>query len=150
MDTLRMHQLTKEMVAGELRLLGDPHPAAAAVVRRTLVAAFQGAPRGTLPTQVIEDAVKGAMTALLLADHNLARGGVAILAAVLDVAAEAQLDPTETMRAALRGLADMRRFVEAPRLDELRTEIGARYMGAGEEFAALLRASAPFEAPAPR
>ncbi|MBI2384518.1 MAG: hypothetical protein HYV14_00735 [Elusimicrobia bacterium] len=140
MDELRIVQLTKEMVAEELRLLGDPCAAAACVVRKTLMAALQGAPAGdTAPTRVIEDAVKGAMTALLLADHSMTRGSILILEAVMDTASKRDLDPTDSMRAALKGLADLRRFVDPSRIDDIRLEIEAHYMGAGEVFMEYLR-----------
>lgn len=140
MDELRLVQLTKEMVAEELRLLGDPCAAAAAVVRKTLMAALQGsAPGDTPPTRVIEDAVKGAMTALLLADHSMTRGAILILEAVMDTASKRDLDPTDSMRAALKGLADLRRFVDPSRIDDIRLEIEAHYMGAGEVFMEYLR-----------
>ena len=140
MDELRIVQLTKEMVAEELRLLGDPCAAAANVVRKTLLAAFQGAaPGDTPPTRVIEDAVKGAMTALLLADHSMTRSSILVVEAVMDVATKRDLDPTESMRAALKGLADLRRFVDPARMDDIRLEIEAHYMGAGEVFMEYLR-----------
>ena len=140
MDELRLVQLTKEMVAEELRLLGDPCAAAAAVVRKTLMAALQGAaPGDTPPARVIEDAVKGAMTALLLADHSMTRGAILILEAVMDTASKRDLDPTDSMRAALKGLADLRRFVDPSRIDDIRLEIEAHYMGAGEVFMEYLR-----------
>lgn len=140
MDQLRIGELTKEMVAEELRLLGDPCIAAAAVVRKALTAAFRSAPADLAPpARVIEDAVKGAMTALLLADHSLARGAILVLEAVHDVAEECHLDPTECMRAALHALAELRRFVEPARLDDIRLGIEAHYMGAGEVFVEYLR-----------
>lgn len=140
MDELRLVQLTKEMVAEELRLLGDPCAAAASVVRKTLMAAFQGAASGdTAPARVIEDAVKGAMTALLLADHSMTRGSILILEVVMDVASKRDLDPTDSMRAALKALADLRRFVDPSRIDDIRLEIDAHYMGAGAVFMEYLR-----------
>ena len=146
MDELRIHQLTKEMVAEELRVLGDPCAAAAAVVRKTLSAALQSPPEGTPPERIVEDAVKGAMTALLLAEQSLARGGLLVLEVVVDVAAKAQLDPTEAMRAALRALADLRRFVDPARMDDVRLAIEAKYMGAGEVFVEYLSAPLPPQA----
>lgn len=135
MDELRLVQLTKEMVAEELRLLGDPCGTAANVVRKTLMAALQGSAPGDTPAaRVIEDAVKGAMTALLLADHSMSRGSILVLEAVMDVSAKRDLDPTDSMRAALRGLADLRRFVDPARIDDIRLEIERHYMGAGEAF----------------
>ena len=67
MDQLHIGELTKEMVAEELRLLGDPCAAAAAVVRKSLTAALKSAPASVAPpARIIEETVKGAMTALLL------------------------------------------------------------------------------------
>ena len=150
MDELRIHQLTKEMVAEQLRRMGDPCAAAAAVVRQSVSAALRGMPEGTAAERVVEDSVKGAMTALLLADQCLSRGGLLVLAAVVDAAAEAQMDPTEAMRSALRGLADLGRFADPARIEEIRVEIEARYMGAGEVFVEYLRTSRPPGAPASR
>jgi hypothetical protein len=150
MDELRIHQLTKEMVAEELRILGDPCAAAAAVVQKTLTAALQCPPEGTAPERIVEDTVKGAMTALLLAEQSLARGSILVLEVVVDVAAKAQLDPTESMRAALRALADLRRFVDPNRIEDIRLAIDAKYMGAGEVFVEYLRAPVPPKTSAPR
>ncbi|MDX6770991.1 MAG: hypothetical protein SF051_15770 [Elusimicrobiota bacterium] len=141
MNETRFGQLTKEMVAEELRRLGDPCAAAALVVGKTLAAALDGpASLGqTSPEQVIEDAVKGAMTALLLADQSLTRGAILALEAVAEAAGERHIDPTTAMLAALRGIADLRRFVEPDRMDGIRLEIEAHYHGAGEAFAQYLR-----------
>jgi hypothetical protein len=98
--------------------------------------------------EAVEDVVLGAMTALLLADQNLARGGMLVLEAVNDAAAAAQLDPTDAMCAALRGVAEMRRFVEPTGLNELREAILAQYMGAGAVFDGYL--SEPLEPEPPR
>ena len=142
MDELRFVQLTKEMVAEELRLLGDPCTAATAVVRKTLQAAFQvPSASDAAPARVIEETVKGAMTALLLADHSLTRGSILIVESVMDVAAKRDLDPTESMRAALKGLSDLKRFVDPARIDDIRLEIEAHYMGAGAVFMEYLAAA---------
>jgi len=149
MDELRIGQLTKEMVAEELRQLSDPCAAAATVVRKTLSIALNGSPAGETPyVLVIEDAVKGAMTALLLADLSLSRGAILVIEAVHDVALERELDTVEAMRAALKGLADLRRFVTAQKVDEVRHAIETRYMGAGEMFGEYLSESQRAEAAA--
>lgn len=151
MDELRIHQLTKEMVAEELRQMGDPCATAAGVVRRTLTAALKAPPDSASPARVVEDAVKGAMTALLLAEQNLSRGAMQVLAAVLDSAEAGGVDPTDAMRAALHGVADLRRFTDPDRLEEIRLAIDAKYMGAGEVFAEFLREPIPGgSTPAPR
>lgn len=125
MDELRLVQLTKEMVAEEVRLMGDPCATAA--------------PGDTPPARIIEDAVKGAMTTMLLADQSMTRGSILVVEAVMDVAAKRDLDPTDSMSAALKGLADLRRFVDPARIDDIRLEIEAHYMGAGEIFKEYLR-----------
>jgi hypothetical protein len=150
MDELRLHQLTKEMVAEELRRLGDPCAAAAAIVRKSVGAALKNLPEGTEASRVVEDGVKGAMTALLLADQSLPRGGMLVLEAVLAAADEAHADPTETMRAALLGMADLRRFADPARIEEIHAAIEAKYMGAGEVFVEFLRAPVADGRPAPR
>lgn len=140
MDDLKISQLTKELVAEELRRMGDPCGAAAVVVCRTLTVAL---PAAKDPEPVIVDAVKGGMTALLLADQSLARGAILLLEAVLQASGEANLDPTESMKAALKGVASLKKLVEPARLDDIRLEIDAHYMGAGEVFVQYLRADDP-------
>lgn len=109
-------------------------------MRKTLAAALRNPSHGTSPARIIEDAVKGEMGALLLADYSLSRGALFVLEAVHEASVEAHLDPTEAMCAALRGIADLRRVVQPVRLDEIRIEVAARYMGAGEVFSEYLRA----------
>jgi hypothetical protein len=70
-----------------------------------------------------------------------------VLEAVVDVASEGHMDPTEAMRAALSGLADLRRFADPARIDEISAEIAAKYMGADEVFHEYLRAPLPDGAP---
>ena len=139
MDELRIGQLTKEMVAEELRLLGDPCAAAAAVLRKTLKAAL--APDNA--ARLIDDAVKGAMTALLLADQSMAKGAIMAMEAVLDAAAEKQVDNEVAMKAALKALSDLRRFVEPARIDELKMALEMRFMGTGAVFGEFLREPLP-------
>jgi hypothetical protein len=142
MDELRIHQLTKEMVAEELRRMGDPCVTAAGVVRATLSAALQNSPEGTENVRIVEDVVKGAITALLIADHSLTRGAMLFLEVVLEVS-QPHLGPTEAMGAALKGLADLSRFVGPARLQEIRVEIESKYMGAGDVFAQNLQVPLP-------
>lgn len=143
MEPIRIEQLMKQMVAEELAKLPDPCASAAMIVLKTLTAALPLPPEPAAAMNTIEDVIKGAMTALLLADQNLCRGAMLILEVVLEVSAERHLDPTQSMAAALHALADLRRFVEPDRIEELRREIDARYMGAGDLFRELLRAPLP-------
>ena len=134
MDRIRLQQLTKEIVAEELRRLGDPCEVAAQVLRKTLSAALSTAEDSQ---RLIDDAVKGAMTALLLADHSVIRGSVLALQTVLE-ATEGRVEPTFAARAALKALADLRRFVPPERTEEIRAALEARWPGFGQTFAEFL------------
>lgn len=134
----KIRQLTKELVSAKLAELGDPCAAAAELVRRTLEVALQGLPPGgAAEGRVVEDACQGGMTGLLLHEKDLPKGAVLILDAVVELAGRFNLDPTELMRAAMRGIADMARFTGAAVLFEIEGRIEARYQGAGGAFRAL-------------
>lgn len=135
MEDFKINQLTKELVNARLRTLEDPCAAAAELVRETLEVALKGLKPGAIAeSRVVEDASQGAMTGLLLNDGNLPRGAVLILERVCDLASKLNLDQPELMRSAMRGIADMRRFVRAEMLAEIRFAIEARFHGAGLAF----------------
>ncbi|MFA6003918.1 MAG: hypothetical protein WC881_07610 [Elusimicrobiota bacterium] len=135
MENFKIGQLTKELVALKLRKMDDPCAAAADLVKKTLVVAFNGIPAGE-PGHgpLVQDACQGAMTSLFMADHSLSRGAVLLLEAMAELAAEYNLDPAYIIRAGLRGIADLRRFVRPETLYELQNSIEAHFMGAGEAF----------------
>src|SRR5438128_2305407 len=105
METFRLGQLTKELVAAKLRVMDDPCAAASEIVRAAVSVALRGLPdnKSAWPG-VIRDACQGGITGLLLAEQNVARGAILMLKAVGEVAAEQQMDPTEAMMAALCGI----------------------------------------------
>ena len=142
MGDFKVGQLAKELVVGRLRDLPNPCMVAAEVVKRTLLVALKDG--GAPDWKVIEDACQGGMTGLLLTEQDLAKGAVLILTSVADIATDLHLDPSEAMHAALRGLADIRRFAGSEKLLQIRDAIEARYMGVGEAFATILK-SAPVE-----
>jgi hypothetical protein len=149
MDDFKISQLTKELVSARLRGLEDPCAAASDLVRSTLEVALKGLPPGTIAeSRVVEDACQGAMTGLLLNDQNLVRGAVVILEKVADLASALNLDQPEMMRSALRGIADMQRFVRPEMLAEIRYAIEARFHGAGLAFEALCQEGSGRETPA--
>lgn len=142
MNENRIHQLTKEIVSARLKQLEDPCVAAATLVRRTLEAALKDVTPGTVAeSRLIEDASQGGMVALLLNEQNLSRGAVLILEAVAELASQLNVDQPEMMRSALRGIADMKRFVRDDTLTEIRSEIEGRFHGAGMAFEALCEQS---------
>ena len=147
MEEFRIGQLTKELVASRRKGSMDPCETAAALVKETLALALKGIPAGGSGQEgVIEDACRGGITGLLLADQDLARGAVLILEAACHLAADLDLDPTALMVSALKGLADLRRFVPPETLFTVQTAIEKQYLGVGEVFAELIAKAPAFEA----
>ncbi|MBI4376355.1 MAG: hypothetical protein HY549_07890 [Elusimicrobia bacterium] len=137
MDDLHLRQLTKELVAEKLRSLPDPCATTAELVRKTLLLALKDADLAT-QERLAQETCQGAITALLLAQQNLSRGAVKLLEQVADVANDLQLEPAVLMIGAMRGIADLRRFVPPEELFELRKALEARFIGVGEVFATIL------------
>lgn len=143
MDEFKINQLTKELVTARLRALEDPCAATADLVRRTLEVALKGLEPGTVAeSRIVEDACQGGMTGLLLNEQSLTKGSIAILEAVVDLAGKLNLDQPEMMRSAMRGIADMQRFVPSAAMGEIQIAIEARFHGAGVAFEALCREAA--------
>ena len=144
MDQFKIDQLTKELVSAKIKQLPDPCVAAASLVKDTLRVAFKGLEAGSVADAgIVEQACQGGMTALLLNDQNLAKGGVLILQAAAEIAEELNLDQMELMKSAMKGLSDMKRFARPDVLHDLETAIEARYHGAGEVFTDFCRQKAP-------
>lgn len=140
MDEFKIGQLTKELVAEKLRRMDDPCAEAARLVRKTLGVALRNAQPGTEIGlgPVIEDACWGGMTALLLAEQSLSKGAVLVIHELSELATELQLDPTETLRSALRGIAGLDRVLRADQLDEIRAAIKLSFVGMDEAFAQIV------------
>lgn len=136
MEDFKVGQLTKELVAIQLKKMEDPCAVAAGLVCKTLRLAIK--PGETGAGKVIEDAVRGGMQGLLLSGGDVPRGGILVLEAVGELAVELQLDPTETLKSALLGLARLRPVLLQEQLDELKAGVEAHFLGAGEVFAGLL------------
>jgi hypothetical protein len=147
-EDFKISQLTKELVTARLRSLEDPCAATADLVKRTLSVALKGLEPGAIAeSRIIEDACQGGMTGLLLAENPLPKGAVSILEAVVDLAAQLNLDQPEMMKSALRGIADMRRFVQPNQLHEIEVAIETRYTGTGLVFRELCEQPTGQEAP---
>ena len=139
-DEFKVGQLTKELVAIQLKKMADPCATAANLVKQTISVAFKGIKPGEAGhVNIVEDACRGGVTGLLLAEQNLAKGSILILEAVSELSSELNMDPTEMMRSALKGIADMRRFLRPDQLLAIHREIELHYMGAGEVFSQFLQ-----------
>lgn len=153
-DHFKVGQLTKELVAAELRNAPDPSLLAAQTIRKTLVVTLKTLQPGDRPSSIaIEDAVRGGLQGILLADYDVARAGILTLREMANLAQDAGLDPMETLLSAMRGMASLKRLIPPEQMDRLRLAIDAEFHGAGEAFSVLLsqvpdpgRASRPMRA----
>jgi hypothetical protein len=144
MEDFKISQLTKEIISEKLRQLPDACRAAADLYKQTLRVALAGLEAGSAAdNRVVGDACQGAMTALLLKDHSLPKGAALILEATVELAAELNLDQVELMRSAVKGIADMRRFVPEDKLHDIREAIDAQFNGVGAAFDGFCAEAAP-------
>ena len=124
MEKCNLAQLTKEMVVSQIRNMTDPTLIAAEVVRGTLIARLKGEKKSDLQVQeAVIEICRGAMLGMVLTDCPLARGAAAILIIVESAAKTAGLDPELVQVAALRGLADSKRFVSEDILEEIHARL---------------------------
>lgn len=139
-ERFEIGQLTKELVAVKLKRMADPCAAAAELVKNTLSVAMKACKgdAGAID-KAVADACRGGMTGLLLADQNLAKGAALVLEAVVELAGVNELHPADVMKSALKGMADLRRFLRADQLEDIQREIGTHFMGAGEAFATAIK-----------
>ena len=142
MDNFKIAQLTKELVASRIKGAKDPEVVAADLVKETLGVALKAPPSSGDPSReaVIEEACRGGITALVLAEADLREGAVLTIAAVAELSTELDLDPTAAMQGALKGIADLQRFVPAEQLIEVGKAIESRFMGAGAAYLELVQA----------
>lgn len=135
MEKFNLAQLTKEMVVSQIRNTTDPTLVAAEVVRGTLIARLQDHNK---PDDAVQEAVietcRGAMIGMLLSDCPLDRGAAALLVVVESAAKTANLDPEMVQVAALRGIADSRRFVKEEVLAQIRARLKSARPGSERIF----------------
>ncbi len=134
-EPFNLAQLTKEMVFHQLENLADPARIVAEVVRGTLVARLKG-PIAT-PQEIqdtVRDVCKGAVAGMLLKNCPLPRGCAKVLLAARSYAKTAGLDRDAINLAALKGLADVRRFVDTKTVEEIKTALDETRVGTGAEF----------------
>lgn len=138
-DHFKISQLTKELVASELKTATDPCLLAAQTIRKTLNVTLKAVPYGDPAARIaIEDAVRGGLQGLLLAEYDVAKGGLLTLREMANLAQDVGLDPMETLLSAMRGMASLKRLIPPEVMDRLRMDIEAHFHGAGEAFSMLL------------
>jgi hypothetical protein len=129
---LKIGQLTKELVAMNLKEVQNPSAVAAGVVRQTIVVALKSGPSGA--QSIVSDACYGGMQGLLLSDQDLACGALMILSAVTGGAADIPLSPDDMRRYAIEGLARIAKFVTGEDLTAIGRVLERRQQGAGQAF----------------
>ena len=78
--------------------------------------------------------VKGGSAAVVVLELPLARGAAALLRAAASAAKHAGVDPDLAEDAAIRGIADLRRFATPERLQEIGERLNQVRLGAREVF----------------
>ncbi len=135
MEKFNLAQLTKEMVVSQIRNIADPTRLAAEVVRGTLIARLKGYDK---PDDEVQEAVieicRGAMIGMLLSDCPMDRGAATLLLVVESAAKTAGLDPEMVQVAALRGIADSKRFLQEDVLAKIRARLKLARPGSEHVF----------------
>jgi len=128
----KVGQLTKELVAMNLKEVQNPCAEAAGLVRQTIVVALKARPEEACA--VICDACYGGMQGLLLAEQDLACGALMILSAVCGGAPDIALDAAERRRFAIEGIARISKFVSGADVTAISRVLERRQQGAGQSF----------------
>ena len=136
----RVGKLTEALVAANMTGSEDPYRMAAKTIREAVKVALRALPAWDPSADLaIEEAVRGGIQAMILADLDVARGGFQTLCEMTDMAHELGRDPGDTLLCAMRGMASIKRLVAPEQMARLRLAIESGYMGAGEAFEGLLR-----------
>lgn len=136
----KVTQLTKELVAAELRSAPDPCLLAAQLIAKTLAVALKAVPRGDRAAGLaIEEAVRGGLQGVLLAKYDVAKAGLMTVREMARLSRDLDLEATETLMATLRGIASLKRLVPAADMNRLRIDIDAEFSGAADALSDLLR-----------
>ncbi len=141
MEEFKISQLAKEMVAVRLRKIEDPCEAAAEVVGKTILVTLKGFQDEETRTRIVADTCYGGLTALLLAEQDLAKGAALFVAAASHAAEQLGLDSLAAMRDAMMGIAAVQKILTPEQIEEIADELELRYSGAGQAFREYLRAT---------
>lgn len=134
-ETFNLAQLTKEMVVHQLKNLEDPARIVAEVVRGTMIARVKGPEISDSDLQdVVREICKGAVSGMLLMETPLPRGCAKVLQAARSFAGAVGRDEDLVKIAALKGLSDVRRFVDTSLLNSIAEKLNETRSGAGDVF----------------
>jgi hypothetical protein len=131
-DSIKLSQLTKELVALNLKRVTNPCFVAAEVVRNAVGVACKARPQEA--EAIISDACYGGMQGLMLSEQDLACGAVIFVGALASGAGGGALDRAQTQRAAIAGIARMVKFLEREQLLAIQRKLEQRYPGSSAVF----------------
>lgn len=142
MDEVDFETLAKELMASRLKDEPEAPPPelGAQTARRMILAALPRGGERRDARGAVATVCRGVMSGALLLGQELPPIAVALLSESASIANEASLDPTETMTWAMEGLAPVCRLAGAAVESAAQDLIEAKFMGAGEAFAAACRA----------
>lgn len=145
-EPFNLAQLTKEMVVHQLKNLEDPARIVAEVVRGTLVARQKGPAASLADVQTtVRDVCRGAVAGMLVVKCPLPRGCAKVLLAARSFAKSVGLDRDAINLAAIKGLADVRRFVDTKTVEEIKVALEGTRTGTGTEFLHFCGNPAPYQ-----
>jgi len=145
-EPFNLAQLTKEMVVHQLKNLADPARISAEVVRGTLIARLKG-PNVTDESihETVREVCKGAVAGMLLMECPLPRGCAKVLLAARSFAKSVGRDRDAINLAALKGLSDIRRFVDTKTIGDIKEALEVTRSGTGAEFLHLCGNPEPYQ-----
>lgn len=128
----KVGQLTKELVAMNLKEVQNPCAEAAWLVRQTIVVALKAKPDEA--RSIVSDACYGGLQGLLISDQDLSCGALMILSALCGGSAEIPVDAALMRRYCIEGLARISKFVSGQDLTAISRALEKRQQGAGQSF----------------
>lgn len=141
MDAFDFEQLSKDIVSTRFAEVSDVPAAAAEIARKMIVTGVTSTHNKQDPHKTVTDVCKGVMGGALLLGKDLPPIAIALLGEIAAVSADVNLDPSEMMTWAMEGIARVCHMAGAPVESAVQEAIEAKYMGAGEAFAAACRAA---------
>lgn len=140
-DAFDFEKLAKEVVTGRLAEVGDVPAACAEVARQMIVSAVTSTGTRQDPRKTVTDVCRGMMSGALLLNKDLPPVAVALLSETAGIANEVNIDPMEMMTWAIEGIAVVCHTAGANYESAVQEAIEAKFMGAGEAFAAACQAA---------
>jgi hypothetical protein len=136
-----LERLAKEKVIGAITAGMETNEAVEVIVKKIAIATVLNPPQGVDSRGAVSAACRGVLSGILLLERDLPSAAAAILSQMTMVATESHLDPADCMTWAMEGMAPVCRMAPTHICHSVRSAIDERFMGAGEVFDGMIRAS---------